>query len=110
MKLMRICFSLESRIARLLPLAERIPTLEDRILHLETNNNELEKEVRAMNIKVGSAEGNLATVRFERDEAIVRLELKEVDFDQLLAENEQLLQQFRDEVALHEQTRKVGLG
>ena len=92
-----------------MPLAERIPTLEDRILHLETNNNELEKEVRAMNIKVGSAEGNLATVRFERDEAIVRLELKEVDFDQLLAENEQLLQQFRDEVALHEQTRKVGL-
>lgn len=99
---------MESRIARLLPLAERVPSLEDRILFLEENNKALEKEVRAQNIRVAAADGILSGVRFERDEAQQQVELMNSDFAQLQAENEKLLRQTKDEVTQHEQTRKVG--
>jgi hypothetical protein len=116
-------YRLESKISRILPQAERSSTLDERILKLEEQNNHLEKECRILKLEeqnnhlekecraqknnFAASEGNLGIVRFERDEALQKVDLLEDDLKHLKGEYEKALTRSQDEMAMHERTRKV---
>jgi hypothetical protein len=81
--------------------------LEERVLKLEEQNNQLEKECRAYSNKIAANEANLTIIRFERDEALQKVDLLDSDLRHLQGEYEKALARSQDEMQMHEQIRKA---
>jgi len=73
-------------MARLLLQIERIPTLEEDLFKMEEEKNKFEKIAREEKNKSATLEARLLAVKYERDDALHKLELKQADFEHLKGE------------------------
>lgn len=104
---MRMRFSLEERLSRYIPKAHRVTFLEEQVFALQKECHEMATKIKELCSKCGKAEAHNHAIAFERDEALQKIEIKQNEVEQLQVALNETIKRAKDELDMHEQTRKV---
>lgn len=92
-------------MASLLLQIERIPVMEEDLFKMEEEKNKFEKIAREEKNKSATLEARLSAVKFERDDALHKLELKQSEFAHLKGEYDKMQEREKFMAGMLDETR-----
>jgi chromosome segregation ATPase len=98
-------FSLDSRVSKLLVLAKRVPELEDRVAFLDEDCRQLRKTLVEERNKAAEKEGDLGKIKFDRNEALKKVDTLQEDMAHLQGEMDKVLKREKEHLEEMNQLR-----